>query len=119
MNGMNRLRFQERLIDPRSPERHPRRAAYALPTFFTAGNLFLGFYAMMESFRGTMLIATAADTANCRRVGEVELRIDGGSQGPSSSIDGRLRCELRLNKSLLKDCVNHGGERFHLRSVGA
>src|SRR5437773_2150465 len=64
MNGMKRLRLQERWIDPRSPERHPRRAAYALPTFFTAGNLFLGFYAMMESFRGAMLIATAADTAN-------------------------------------------------------
>src|SRR6185295_15701452 len=64
MNGMKRLRLQERWIDPRSPERHPRRAAYALPTFFTAGNLFLGFYAMMESFRGAMLIATAVDTAN-------------------------------------------------------
>jgi CDP-diacylglycerol--serine O-phosphatidyltransferase len=64
MNGMKRLRLQERWIDPRSPDRHPRRAAYALPTFFTAGNLFLGFYAMMESFRGAMLIATAVDTAN-------------------------------------------------------
>lgn len=61
MNGMKRLRLQERLIDPRSPDRHPRRAAYALPTFFTAGNLFLGFYAMMEAFRGAMLTATAAD----------------------------------------------------------
>src|SRR6185369_13341855 len=64
MNGMKRLRLQERLIDPRSPDRHPRRAAYALPTFFTAGKLFLGFYAMLESFRGAMLIATSVDTAN-------------------------------------------------------
>jgi len=64
MNGMKRLRLQERWIDPRSPDRHPRRAAYALPTFFTAGNLFLGFYAMMESFRGAMLIATSLETAN-------------------------------------------------------
>ncbi|MEO8096829.1 MAG: CDP-diacylglycerol--serine O-phosphatidyltransferase [Acidobacteriota bacterium] len=45
----------ERLIDPRSPDRRPRRAAYALPTFFTAGNVFLGFYALVESFRGAML----------------------------------------------------------------
>ena len=51
MGGMKRLRFQDRLIDPRSPDRAPRRAAYALPTLFTAGNLFLGFYAIMEAFR--------------------------------------------------------------------
>ena len=43
MSGMKRLRFQDRLIDPRSPDKSPRRAAYALPTLFTAGNVFLGF----------------------------------------------------------------------------
>ena len=64
MNGMKRLRLQDRLIDPRSPDRHPRRAAYALPTFFTAGNLFLGFYAMMEAFRAAMLVAGSPDVAN-------------------------------------------------------
>jgi CDP-diacylglycerol--serine O-phosphatidyltransferase len=64
MNGMKRLRLQERLIDPRSPERHPRRAAYALPTFFTAGNLFLGFYAMMEAYQGAMLTAASSASAN-------------------------------------------------------
>jgi CDP-diacylglycerol--serine O-phosphatidyltransferase len=42
------------LIDPRSPDRRPRRAAYALPTLFTAGNLFLGFYSMIEVFQGAM-----------------------------------------------------------------
>jgi CDP-diacylglycerol---serine O-phosphatidyltransferase len=63
MNGMKRLRLQDRLIDPRSPERHPRRAAYALPTFFTAGNLFLGFYAMMEAFRGALLTAAPGESA--------------------------------------------------------
>jgi CDP-diacylglycerol--serine O-phosphatidyltransferase len=46
--------LRERLIDPHSPDRMPRRAAYALPTFFTAGNVFLGFFAIMESFRGAM-----------------------------------------------------------------
>ena len=39
---MGKLNLTERMIDPRSPDRRPRRAAYALPTFFTAGNIFLG-----------------------------------------------------------------------------
>jgi CDP-diacylglycerol---serine O-phosphatidyltransferase len=55
--------LREHLIDPRSPDRKPRRAAYALPTLFTAGNVFLGFYSLMESFRGAMLTATAIDAA--------------------------------------------------------
>lgn len=59
MSGMKRLRLQERLIDPRSPDRSPRRAAYALPTLFTAGNVFLGFYSIMEAFRGAILNAQA------------------------------------------------------------
>ena len=54
-------KFRDRLIDPRSPDRRPRRAAYALPTLFTAGNVFLGFYALIETFRGAM--QTAADVA--------------------------------------------------------
>jgi CDP-diacylglycerol--serine O-phosphatidyltransferase len=48
------MSLRERLIDPRSPERRPRRAAYALPTLFTAGNLFMGFYALLEVFYGAM-----------------------------------------------------------------
>ncbi|HEX5432537.1 MAG TPA: CDP-diacylglycerol--serine O-phosphatidyltransferase, partial [Bryobacteraceae bacterium] len=44
----------ERLIDPRSPDRRPRRAAYALPTLFTAGNVFLGFYALIQIFQGAL-----------------------------------------------------------------
>ena len=39
---MNKLNLQERLIDPKSPDRRPKRAAYVLPTLFTAGNVFLG-----------------------------------------------------------------------------
>jgi len=57
MSGMKRLRLQERLIDPRSPDKSPRRAAYALPTLFTAGNVFLGFYSIMEAFRGALVNA--------------------------------------------------------------
>ena len=45
------------LIDRHSPDRRPRRAAYALPTLFTAGNIFLGYLSILRSFRGAMLAA--------------------------------------------------------------
>jgi CDP-diacylglycerol--serine O-phosphatidyltransferase len=48
------MNLKERLIDPRSPDRRPRRAAYALPTFFTAGNVFLGYLAILQTFQGAM-----------------------------------------------------------------
>src|SRR6185437_15896210 len=64
MSGVKRLRLQERLIDPRSPDRSPRRAAYALPTLFTAGNVFLGFYSIMEAFRGAILNAQVGAQAS-------------------------------------------------------
>jgi CDP-diacylglycerol--serine O-phosphatidyltransferase len=56
------MKLQDRLIDPNSPDRRPRRAAYALPTLFTAGNVFLGFYALLETFQGAM--AWAGNAAN-------------------------------------------------------
>ncbi len=49
------MTFRDRLIDPRSPDRRPRRAAYALPTLFTAANVFLGFYALLAVFQGSIL----------------------------------------------------------------
>jgi CDP-diacylglycerol---serine O-phosphatidyltransferase len=49
--------LREKLIDPKSPDRRPRRAAYALPTLFTAGNIFLGFLSILRSFRGSMMAA--------------------------------------------------------------
>lgn len=52
-----RLTIRERLIDPNSPNRMPRRAAYALPTFFTAGNLFLGFLAILQAIEGALYAA--------------------------------------------------------------
>jgi len=55
--------IKERLIDPKSPDRRPRRAAYALPTLFTAGNIFLGFLSILRSFRGSMAAATGGATA--------------------------------------------------------
>lgn len=41
-------------------DRRPRRAAYALPTFFTAGNIFLGFLAIVKTFQGA-LVASAGN----------------------------------------------------------
>jgi CDP-diacylglycerol---serine O-phosphatidyltransferase len=55
--------IRERLVDPRSPDRRPRRAAYALPTLFTAGNIFLGYIAILRSFRGAMAAAGGSAAA--------------------------------------------------------
>ena len=60
---MARLSLSERLIDPKSPDRRPRRAAYALPTFFTAGNIFLGYISVIQSFEGAMLAASGGSGA--------------------------------------------------------
>lgn len=46
------MSLRERLVDPRSPDRRPRRAAYALPTLFTCANIFLGFMAILQCFEG-------------------------------------------------------------------
>lgn len=53
-------RLSNPLVDHRSPDRRPRRAAYALPTLFTAGNIFLGYLSILRSFRGAMLAASGA-----------------------------------------------------------
>jgi CDP-diacylglycerol--serine O-phosphatidyltransferase len=50
-------------VDPHSAERRPRRAAYALPTLFTAGNIFLGYLSLLRSFKGAMLAASGAGGA--------------------------------------------------------
>ena len=52
------MALKDKFVDPRSPDRRPRRAAYALPTLFTAGNIFLGYISILRSFRGAMLAAT-------------------------------------------------------------
>ncbi|MBL0157584.1 MAG: CDP-diacylglycerol--serine O-phosphatidyltransferase [Bryobacterales bacterium] len=51
-----RLNLRERLIDPNSPDRRPRRAAYALPTLFTAGNLFMGYLAILKAVEGALWV---------------------------------------------------------------
>jgi len=55
--------LRSQLIDPRSADRRPRRVAYALPTLFTAGNIFLGYLSMLRAFRGSMAAAAGASGA--------------------------------------------------------
>src|SRR5579872_2826539 len=55
---MRFMALRDRFVDPRSPDRRPRRAAYALPTLFTAGNIFLGYISILQSFKGAMQAAS-------------------------------------------------------------
>src|SRR5437764_12121726 len=52
------MALKDRFVDPNSPDLRPRKAAYALPTLFTAGNIFLGYISVLRSFKGAMLAAT-------------------------------------------------------------
>ena len=52
------MALRDRLVDPNSPDRRPRKAAYALPTLFTAGNVFLGYISIVRSFKGSMMAAS-------------------------------------------------------------
>ncbi|MCW5981141.1 MAG: CDP-diacylglycerol--serine O-phosphatidyltransferase [Bryobacteraceae bacterium] len=52
---MSKLKLSRWPAGPRVKPARPRRAAYALPTLFTAGNLFLGFLAILQSFEAVML----------------------------------------------------------------
>jgi CDP-diacylglycerol--serine O-phosphatidyltransferase len=57
---MGKLNLSQRMIDPNSPDRRPRRAAYALPTFFTASNIFLGYISVIQSIQGAMLASSGS-----------------------------------------------------------
>jgi CDP-diacylglycerol--serine O-phosphatidyltransferase len=54
------MSLKDRFVDPNSPDRRPRKAAYALPTLFTAGNIFLGYISILRSFEGAMLTASGS-----------------------------------------------------------
>jgi CDP-diacylglycerol--serine O-phosphatidyltransferase len=58
------MSLSDRLIDPNSPDRRPRKAAYILPSLFTAGNIFLGYISILRSFKGAMLAATSSPNAS-------------------------------------------------------
>src|SRR5579875_1634014 len=50
------LREEVWITQPR-PRKRPRRAAYALPTLFTSGNIFLGFVALLQAFEGALQVS--------------------------------------------------------------
>jgi CDP-diacylglycerol--serine O-phosphatidyltransferase len=56
------MKISDRLIDPKSPDRRPRRAAYALPSLFTAINIFFGFLAILKTFEGALRVHSGAYT---------------------------------------------------------
>ena len=57
------MSLKDRLVDPNSPERRPRKAAYVLPTLFTSGNIFLGYISILRCFQGAMLAAAGSNAA--------------------------------------------------------
>ena len=49
------MRFKmEEALDASVPMRRSRKAAYVLPTLFTAGNIFLGFLAIVKTIQGAL-----------------------------------------------------------------
>src|SRR3954447_1756232 len=62
------MTLKDRLVDPNSPERRPRKAAYVLPTLFTSGNIFLGYISILRCFQGAMLAAGGSAAASERFV---------------------------------------------------
>ena len=66
MSLRRRIAFPQNLT--RTVDRRPTRVAYALPTFFTAGNMFFGFVAVMKAFEGTILMARGLPGANLQFV---------------------------------------------------
>jgi CDP-diacylglycerol---serine O-phosphatidyltransferase len=59
---IRRLSFPQQLT--RTADRRPTRVAYALPTLFTAGNMFLGFVAIMKAFEGAISAASGNLSSN-------------------------------------------------------
>ena len=76
---MRRFNLRERLRAQRPAERRPRRAAYALPTLFTAGNVFLGYISVMQSIQGAMVAASGGAGAISRTHLHVPI-LPGGAQ---------------------------------------
>ncbi len=83
---MAKMTWRDRLIDPRSPDRRPRRAAYALPTLFTAGNIFLGFYAIIELFKAALQVPSGVSTIPHFRVASIAI----GAAVFLDGLDGRI-----------------------------
>jgi CDP-diacylglycerol--serine O-phosphatidyltransferase len=56
---MANLDIGDRMANLKPPERRPRRAAYALPSLFTSGNIFLGYISVIQSFQGAMIASSS------------------------------------------------------------
>jgi CDP-diacylglycerol--serine O-phosphatidyltransferase len=67
--------------------RQTRRAAYVLPSLFTAGNLFLGFLATVKSFQGAMF-ASAGSLGHNPHMEAAALMI--GAASVLDGLDGRI-----------------------------
>lgn len=61
---MNDITPPEEIQTGRPLPRRPRRAAYALPTLFTSGNIFLGFLAIIQSFQAALQVHSGDFTAS-------------------------------------------------------
>jgi CDP-diacylglycerol---serine O-phosphatidyltransferase len=84
---MPKFSLRDRLIDPKSPTRRPRRAAYALPTLFTAGNIFLGFIAIVQAVEG----ALAGNSGNLGENPHFEIAAKAiGAAVVLDGLDGRI-----------------------------
>ena len=83
---MPRIDLRNRLVDPNSPDRRPRRAAYALPTLFTAGNVFLGYLAILRAIRGAILQASGHSGREHFEVAAVAIGVAAFLDG----LDGRI-----------------------------
>jgi CDP-diacylglycerol--serine O-phosphatidyltransferase len=101
----------QRLIYLNAPERRPRRAAYALPTLFTAGNVFLGCYALLELYQGTMQFAQGIAAAALHfQTAAVAIGVAVFLDG----LDGRIArmtntvSEFGKEMDSLADCITFG-----------
>ena len=79
--------LRDTLVDPRSPDRRPRRAAYALPTMFTAGNIFLGYISILRSFRAAVIFSGGLNGPGAH-LGVEHLKVAATSIGWAVFLDG-------------------------------
>jgi CDP-diacylglycerol--serine O-phosphatidyltransferase len=85
MSVMRRIPFPQNLT--RTVDRRPTRVAYALPTFFTAANMFFGFVALMKVFEGAMLMSQGLPGGNLKFVLAAQMI---GLAVLTDSLDGRI-----------------------------
>jgi CDP-diacylglycerol--serine O-phosphatidyltransferase len=84
---MNEPNINQPDVEPAVQRKRPPRAAYALPTLFTAGNIFLGFLSIIKSIHGAMTFG--ADPSLAARDFEVAAMTIGLAAG-SDWLDGGI-----------------------------